>query len=62
MKYAAAVLAASEAGRMSGGRLSAISRRLPRFGAAGFVLFLVKGLLWLAAPLLTVWWRGWFPV
>jgi hypothetical protein len=25
-------------------------RRLARYGAAGFVFFLVKGLLWLAVP------------
>lgn len=29
---------------------------LRRFGIAGFLFFLVKGLLWVAAPLLLVQW------
>jgi hypothetical protein len=27
-----------------------------RLGLAGFMFFFVKGLLWLAAPFLLVWW------
>lgn len=31
------------------------TRMLRRFGFAGFLFFLVKGLLWLAAPFLFAW-------
>lgn len=42
--------------RSLGGSPSALRARLPawlqRFGGAGFLFFLVKGLLWLIAPAL----------
>lgn len=31
---------------------------LQRLGFAGFLFFLVKGLLWLAVPVALAWWRS----
>jgi hypothetical protein len=35
-----------------------IARWAARLGVAGFLFFLIKGLLWLAVPALVVAWRG----
>ena len=35
-----------------------LGQRLGRIGAVGFAFFLIKGLLWLVAPALLVWWRS----
>ena len=35
-----------------------LGQRLGRLGVLGFMFFLIKGLLWLVAPALLVWWRS----
>ena len=47
--------------RCLSGRLSTrgrLGQRLGRIGTVGFAFFLIKGLLWLVAPALLVWWRS----
>ncbi|MEZ5346391.1 MAG: hypothetical protein R2681_12645 [Pyrinomonadaceae bacterium] len=34
---------------------SAITRLIKRFGVAGFLFFLIKGLLWLIVPSALIW-------
>jgi hypothetical protein len=38
------------------GRRSRLRRLAARFGIAGFLFFLIKGLLWLLIPLLVAFW------
>lgn len=37
-----------------------VPRAARRLGAAAFLFFLIKGLLWLTVPAALALWRGWF--
>jgi hypothetical protein len=49
----------SDPSRPGSGRQSSPMAWIRRLGWAGFCFFLIKGLLWLAAPGLILWWRSW---